>query len=207
MTTNVKFYVSQEESKLKIEIEENEIPNKLEKIFAQKILAIASRLTFADLQQIGVFDVGASISINAYGDLVEEKESKVINSFSSELSKTKFKGGTFKISADGKKAIPVDSDLSDSGPLEKTEQSLEGLNWKVGDNDVEISLNLDDANEVIGGLASVSATTAMAVFVLVKQTIHKVEDHFGIEHREYIENDDYEDDDDYSYEDTHDFYY
>lgn len=206
MTTNVKFYVSQEESKLKIEIEKSEEPNKLEEIFAKKILAIASRMAFADLQQIGVFDVGASIVIHADGDLIYEKEKKVINSFSSELGKTKFTGGTFKISPDGKKAIPVNEDFSKNTSKTGNEESLDGLNWKVGENDVEISIDLTDANEVIGGLASVSATTAMAVFILVKQTIHKVEDHFGLEHRSHFESDD--DYDDYDeYEMSDDGYY
>jgi len=43
----------------------------------------------------------------------------------------------------------------------------------------------------------------MTVFVLLKKTIHAVEDHYGLEHQEYSmsENDDDDDEDYFEYED------
>jgi hypothetical protein len=177
MTAYVKFSVNPETNKLKIEAVTNEAST-LETIFAKKTLSIATRLAFVELQQLGVYDVGAQIVINSYGDS-EEKMEEMVSTFDGLLNKSPVRTGTFKISPDGKKAIPVQKESS------VQEEELSETGWKVGEEEVSLSLDLDDANEVIGGLASVSATSAMTVFVLLKQTVHAVEDHYGLEHKTY----------------------
>lgn len=78
--------------------------------------------------------------------------------------------------------------------------STDDTSWKLGENEVKISLNLYDANEVIGGLASVSATSAMTVYVLLKKTLEAVNTHYGVENKQDFEYDD-EEEYAYSYED------
>lgn len=195
MTAYVKFSVNPETSKLRIEAITDEA-NTLETVFAKKTLSIATRLAFVELQQIGVFDVGAQIVINSYGNS-EEKMEELVSTFDGLLNKAPVKTGSFKISADGKKAIPIEKSSNEK------EEDLNETGWKVGEDEVSISLDLDDANEVIGGLASVSATSAMTVFVLLKQTIHAVEDHYGLEHKTYPTSDydesEYDEDEDEYY--------
>lgn len=171
MTAYVKFSVDAENHKLRIEAITDEA-NTLETIFAKKALSISTRLAFVELQEIGVFDIGAQIVINSYGysDVTLEK---------------------------------IVSELDNSIESESSEADETEMNWKVGEHEVSLSLDLDDANEIIGGLASVTATSAMTVFVLLKKTIHAVEDHYGLEHQEYSmsENDDDDDEDYFEYED------
>lgn len=212
MTTYVNFNVDPESAKLKIQIE-NESENELETIFAKKVLSIASRLAFADIQQVGVFDVGARIVIEAFGQETIDEEN--LNEFSNKVESNIVKAGVFKLSPDGKKAIPVNASKKQDEPLLEKEETLDDVKWKVGADDSEVSLSLDisDANQVIGALASTSVTSAMAVFVLVKKTIHMVEDHFGLEHQEYSStlDDNYDDDsyydEEYAEEDEEDVYY
>lgn len=192
MTAYVKFYVDATEKKLKIEADV-ECANKLETIFAKKTLSIASRLAFTELQQIGVFDVGASIVIETSPDYADNSE-ELVNTFNDYIKENGEKATVFKISPDGKKAIPVESKIF----LDKKEDevSTDDTSWKLGENEIKISLNLYDANEVIGGLASVSATSAMTVYVLLKKTLESVNTHYGVENKQDFE---YDDEEEYAY--------
>lgn len=169
MTAYVKFSVDAENHKLRIEAITDEA-NTLETIFAKKALSISTRLAFVELQEIGVFDIGAQIVINSYGysDVTLEK---------------------------------IVSELDNSIESESSEADETEMNWKVGEHEVRLSLDLDDANEIIGGLASVTATSAMTVFVLLKKTIHAVEEHYGLEHQEYSMSENDDDEDYFEYED------
>lgn len=59
--------------------------------------------------------------------------------------------------------------------IEEMVNNGEPLRWAEGEDYIDIRLNLEEANKIIGGLTTPSSIATMMIYELFKKTIHKVE--------------------------------
>lgn len=188
MTVTVNFKINAITKELEVSLLKDEASEQ-ETCVAKRILSMATQLNFVNLPISHGIDVGASIEVMAedsedsyyrYGedddedeleeddrddpyaerngniedviDLVKEEEVRHMEKFQNEVDCDKTKA-----------------------QIEEMVNNGEPLRWAEGEDYIDVRLNLDEANKIIGGLTTPSSIATMMIYELFKKTIHKVE--------------------------------
>lgn len=184
MTVTVNFKINAITKELEVSLLKDEASEQ-ETCVAKRILSMATQLNFVNLPISHGIDVGASIEVMAedsedsyyrYGedddeeddrddpyaerngniedviDLVKEEEVRHMEKFQNEVDCDKTKAQIEEMVNNG---VP--------------------LRWAEGEDYIDVRLNLDEANKIIGGLTTPSSIATMMIYELFKKTIHKVE--------------------------------
>lgn len=186
MTVYVNFKVDPENKKLHVSIDKSSYDDSLdspvELQYAQKILATAVQLNFVDLPQSTLFDVGGRIAINKFSDDYDEDDYDFDNGDElieldddqEELETDEFHEEVYTEVIVNSEAVDIDlANTANKESVEITNESME--NWVYSDALVEICLDLEDANRIIGGLTTPSAIATMMVYNLFKRVVYNVE--------------------------------
>jgi len=183
MTVYVNFKVDPENKNLNISIDTSdydpEFDSQIEMQYAKKILATAVQLHFVELPKSTSFDVGGRISISQvtdddrdddydydlYGDELIELD---------ELYDDEFPEENYDEVIVNSESIEIDlENTAEKEPIKLDDVLNES--WSYSDEMVEVSLDLKDANEIIGGLTTPSAIATMMVYNLFKRVVYNVE--------------------------------
>lgn len=190
MTVTVNFKINAITKQLEVSLLKDEASEQ-ETCVAKRILSMATQLNFVNLPISHGIDVGASIEVMAedsedsyyrYGedDGDEEFEEEEYDSDDPYAER----GVNIEDVVDLVKEEEVRhmEKLQNEVDCDKTKAQIEEmvnngvpLRWAEGEDYIDVRLNLDEANKIIGGLTTPSSIATMMIYELFKKTIHKVE--------------------------------
>lgn len=190
MTVTVNFKINAITKQLEVSLLKDEASEQ-ETCVAKRILSMATQLNFVNLPISHGIDVGASIEVMAedseysyyrYGedDGDEEFEEEEYDSDDPYAER----GVNIEDVVDLVKEEEVRhmEKLQNEVNCDKTKAQIEEmvnngvpLRWAEGEDYIDVRLNLDEANKIIGGLTTPSSIATMMIYELFKKTIHKVE--------------------------------
>lgn len=183
MTVYVNFKVDPENKKLNVSIDTSdydpEFDSQIEMQYAKKILATAVQLNFVELPKSTSFDVGGRISISQVTDEQDydydlENGDELIELDDDELEDDEFPEENYDEVIVNSESIEIDlENTEEKEPIKLDDETNES--WYYSDEMVEVSLDLKDANEIIGGLTTPSAIATMMVYNLFKRVVYNVE--------------------------------
>lgn len=184
MTVYVNFKVDPENKKLNVSIDTNaydpEFDSQIEMQYAKKILATAVQLNFVELPKSTSFDVGGRISISQVtdDDRDDDYDYDLYNGDElielDELYDDEFPEENYDEVIVNSESIEIDlENTAEKEPIKLDDETNES--WSYSDEMVEVSLDLKDANEIIGGLTTPSAIATMMVYNLFKRVVYNVE--------------------------------
>ena len=184
MTVYVNFKVDPENKNLNISIDTSdydpEFDSQIEMQYAKKILATAVQLHFVELPKSTSFDVGGRISISQVTD--DERDDDYDYDLYNgdelieldELYDDEFPEENYDEVIVNSESIEIDlENTAEKEPIKLDDETNES--WYYSDEMVEVSLDLKDANEIIGGLTTPSAIATMMVYNLFKRVVYNVE--------------------------------
>lgn len=190
MTVTVNFKINAITKQLEVSLLKDEASEQ-ETCVAKRILSMATQLNFVNLPISHGIDVGASIEVMAedseysyyrYGEdngdeEFEEEEYDSDDPYAE-------RNGNIEDVIDLVKEEEVRhmEKLQNEVDCDKTKAQIEEmvnngvpLRWAEGEDYIDVRLNLDEANKIIGGLTTPSSIATMMIYELFKKTIHKVE--------------------------------
>jgi len=187
MTVSVNFKINAITKQLDVALSDDSATEQ-ERCVAKRILSMATQLNFVNLPVSHGIDVGGSIEVSAergdenefylYG---EDEDEGYDDDYDYE---THYQTKTIEDVVDLVKEEEVRhmEKLQNDVNCDKTKtqiaemiQNGQPLRWAEGEDYIDIRLNLDDANNIIGGLTTPSSIATMMIYELFKKTIHKVE--------------------------------
>lgn len=188
MTVTVNFKINAITKQLDVSLLENEASAQ-ETCVAKRILGMSTQLNFVNLPISHGIDVGASIEVMAedadnefyrYDDNDEEEFEEEYDiedpyaerSVNIEDVVDLVKEEEFRHME--KLQNEVDCDKT-KAQIEEMVNNGEPLRWAEGEDYIDVRLNLEEANKIIGGLTTPSSIATMMIYELFKKTIHKVE--------------------------------
>lgn len=185
MTVYVNFKVDPENKNLNVSIDTSdydpEFDSQIEIQYAKKILATAVQLNFVELPKSTSFDVGGRISISQVTDEQDDdydydldNGDELIELDDDELDDDEFPEENYDEVIVNSESIEIDlENTAEKEPIKLDDEPNES--WSYSDEMVEISLDLKDANDIIGGLTTPSAVATMMVYNLFKRVVYNVE--------------------------------
>lgn len=183
MTVSVNFKINAITKQLDVSLLSNEATEQ-ETCVAKRILSMSTQLNFVNLPVSHGIDVGASIEVTAESD--EDSEFYAYGEYDEEeeYEETSNRGVTIEDVVDlvkeeevrhmEKMQNEVDCDKT-KAQIEEMVNNGEPLRWAEGEDYIDVRLNLEEANKIIGGLTTPSSIATMMIYELFKKTIHKVE--------------------------------
>jgi hypothetical protein len=188
MTVTVNFKINAITKQLEVSLLKDEASEQ-ETCVAKRILSMATQLNFVNLPISHGIDVGASIEVMAedsedsyyrYGEDDDEDELEIDDQDDPYAERN----GNIEDVIDlvkeeevrhmEKLQNEVDCDKT-KAQIEEMVNNGEPLRWAEGEDYIDVRLNLDEANKIIGGLTTPSSIATMMIYELFKKTIHKVE--------------------------------
>lgn len=186
MTVSVNFKINALTKQLDVALSDDSATEQ-ELCVAKRILSMSTQLNFVNLPVSYGIDVGGSIEVSAergdesefylYGEEDEEF-------YEDDDYEPHYRAKTVEDVVDLVKEEEVRhmEKLQNEVNCDKTKaqiaemvQNGQPLRWAEGEDYIDIRLNLDDANNIIGGLTTPSSIATMMIYELFKKTIHKVE--------------------------------
>lgn len=163
MTAIVKFKINKDTKNLEVFIEEGTATD-IEMIYAKKILSLSTQLNFVDLPNSNSIDLGSSIVIEEefYDDLDDDEED-----FNDDLDDDEELEEIIEV-------VTVE-ELIEVDPYAKFTGKITHNDGMIKDNYVSISVDLKDAQKVVGGLTTPSCVATMMIYELLKRTLAKME--------------------------------
>lgn len=186
MTVSVNFKINAITKQLDVALSDDSATEQ-ELCVAKRILSMSTQLNFVNLPVSHGIDVGGSIEVSAErGDesdfyLYGEDEDE---GYDDDDYEPHYRAKTIEDVVDLVKEEEVRhmEKLQNEVNCDKTKtqiaemvQNGQPLRWAEGEDYIDIRLNLDDANNIIGGLTTPSSIATMMIYELFKKTIHKVE--------------------------------
>lgn len=156
MTTKVNFKINPETLKLDVSIENDEELDSIEINFAKRILSLSTQLNFVQLPYSRSVDLGASIIIEK--QLYEDEDGDYWDGEEVVDSETLFKN----LENNEHKINESETKMSWTNPVNEFEY-------------YDISVDVEEAKKIVGGLTVPSVVATMLVYEMLKRTIKKVE--------------------------------
>lgn len=183
MTATVNFKINAITKQLDVSLLSNDATEQ-EKCVAKRILSMSTQLNFVNLPISNGIDVGASIEVTAEdsedSDFYEYGEDEEFNEYEAPYERANTIDDVVDLVKEEevrhieKMQNEVDCDKT-KAQIEEMVNNGEPLRWAEGEDYIDIRLNLEEANKIIGGLTTPSSIATMMIYELFKKTIHKVE--------------------------------
>jgi len=183
MTVSVNFKINAITKQLDVSLLSNEATEQ-ETCVAKRILSMSTQLNFVNLPVSHGIDVGASIEVTAesdedsefygYGEYDEEEEYEEPSNRGATIEDVVDLVKEEEVRHMEKMQNEVDCDKT-KAQIEEMVNNGEPLRWAEGEDYIDVRLNLEEANKIIGGLTTPSSIATMMIYELFKKTIHKVE--------------------------------
>lgn len=188
MTVTVNFKINAITKELEVSLLKDEASEQ-ETCVAKRILSMATQLNFVNLPISHGIDVGASIEVMAedsedsYYHYSEDYDEDELEEDDRDDPYAKRNGNIEdvidlvkeeEVRHMEKLQNEVDCDKT-KAQIEEMVNNGEPLRWAEGEDYIDVRLNLDEANKIIGGLTTPSSIATMMIYELFKKTIHKVE--------------------------------
>jgi hypothetical protein len=183
MTVTVNFKINAITKQLDVSLLKDDATEQ-ETCVAKRILSMSTQLNFVNLPVSHGIDVGASIEVTAedgedsdfyeYGEYDEEEIYESSDERASTIDDVVDLVKEEEVRHMEKMQNEVDCDKT-KAQIEEMVNNGEPLRWAEGEDYIDIRLNLEEANKIIGGLTTPSSIATMMIYELFKKTIHKVE--------------------------------